>query len=200
MANIKKYIQFWVIRVNRYLFKRKFIKVFAGPLKGYYWSIFSNYDYITGTYEDEATFDEIISWLKPDSVFYDIGANIGYYSFIANTKISTGKIYAFEPVQENIEMFNTHLILNRSKIAHQNIVLLPYAISDREQDVSFSNNKNMIEGNTYVNSLVQNDPGRFTVKSFSVDALVAQGYEAPAVLKIDVEGAEFDVLFGASDT
>ena len=49
----------------------------AGPLKGYLWSTASSYDYILGEYEDPATLKLFMSWLKPDSVFYDVGANVG---------------------------------------------------------------------------------------------------------------------------
>jgi FkbM family methyltransferase len=193
--------QNWYIKINRYIFKRKFLKIFAGPLKGYKWNTSSNYDYITGRYEDGETQQEISEWFKPESVFYDLGANVGYYSFFANQFISSGVIYAFEPIPVNAAIFQSHLKLNSKKIKNQNIQLLPFAVSDKEQTVIFTNNSNLAEGNTYVKSSLHGTPsGTLEVKSYSIDSLVENGYRIPDIIKIDVEGAEYDVLLGAVKT
>src|SRR5688572_26425846 len=94
----KKFIKRWVIRICRYVLRKKFLPVMAGQLKGYLWSTSSSYDYILGTYEEPATLEKFLSWLKPGTVFYDIGANVGYHSLIANSMIQTGSVYAFEPM------------------------------------------------------------------------------------------------------
>jgi FkbM family methyltransferase len=139
--------------------------------------------------------------MKADTVFYDLGANVGYYAFIANLYISTGKIYSFEPMPANIEVFKSHLKLNEKRMINKSIELLPYAISDSEKEVAFSNNDKAIEGNTYINSKVENVSSKsLLVKCFSVDGLLRVGYQKPDVIKIDVEGAEYDVLRGARET
>ncbi len=39
-------------------------------------------------------------WLQSDSVFFDIGANIGLYTYVAKSHTLADKIYAFEPIPE----------------------------------------------------------------------------------------------------
>lgn len=192
----------YYIKFNRYVLRRKFIPVMAGPLKGYLWSTAYNYDYLTGEYEDKETLGTFYSWLKPDTVFYDLGANVGYYAFMANQVISNGSIYSAEPIPENIAVFRSHMELNRQKIRHQNIHLLTCAISDEEKEVYFSNDQSRIEGNTYVGKNANGHiPGsQLLVQCHSVDGLVKKGYPAPDIIKIDVEGAEYDVLRGARHT
>ena len=199
--DILNFIQNWYIKINRYVFKRKFLKVFAGPLKGYKWSTNSNYEYITGKYENGIIQEEISEWFKSDTVFYDLGANVGYYSFLANQFIITGEIYAFEPVPRNTAIFQSHLKPNSNKIKNQNIHLLPFAVSDKEQTVIFSDDINFTEGNTYVKSAILSQPNNtLEVKSYSIDGMIENGYKIPDIIKIDVEGAEFDVLTGAVKT
>lgn len=200
--SLKKKLQSYYIKINRYLLKRKYLRIMDGPLKGYWWSTAYNYDYLTGDYEDLETLQLFLSWLKPGSVFYDLGANVGYYAFIANRVIESGNIYSAEPIPENISVYRTHLELNKSRMPHQNIHLLTCAISDDEKEVYFSNDQSRIEGNTYVGHNANGHvPGsQLLVQCHSVDGLVNKGYPAPDVIKIDVEGAEFDVLRGARET
>src|SRR4051794_32864724 len=43
-------------------------------------------------------------WLKPGAVFYDVGANIGFFSTLAGRLVgNTGAVYAFEPFPESAE-------------------------------------------------------------------------------------------------
>ncbi len=174
----------------------------AGRLKGYRWSTSSSYDYILGEYEDPATLNKFLSWLKPDTVFYDIGANVGYHSLIANSIIQSGKIYAFEPMPLVREIFEEHMRLNSKLIINTNIVLLPIAVSNEEKEVEFSNDAMHRDGNTYVRgSYIFNGTGnKIIVPCQSIDGLIAQGYKKPDIIKIDVEGAEYDVLMGAKKT
>ncbi|MEO8768534.1 MAG: FkbM family methyltransferase [Ferruginibacter sp.] len=193
---------FGLIKFKRYILRKKFITVFDGPLKGYLWNTSYNYDYILGTYEDPEALKIFCSWLKEDTVLYDLGANIGYYALMANQYIKTGVIYSFEPMPGNIRVFNKHLELNRKFIKNDNIKLMPFAISDADKKVSFSENKGTMEGNTYIekSSVYTGAQDTFSVQSYSVDSLLQQGYRKPGIIKIDVEGAEYDVLVGAKNT
>jgi len=192
----------WYIKVCRYLFRKKYLPVMAGPLKGYLWSTGSSYDYILGSYDDPQTLKTFCSWLRPNTVFYDLGANVGYYALIANRFISDGKIYSFEPLPFLRSIFDQHIELNKKLIQHKSIHILPFAISDQEKEIAFSNNADHREGNTYVASSENfaNAKESIKVKCYSIDELLQQGYAAPDIIKIDVEGAELDVLNGAINT
>lgn len=174
----------------------------GGPLKGYLWTTGSSYEYILGNYEDPEIVKTFCSWLKPDTVFYDLGGNVGFHALLANRFISTGKIFSFEPVPFIRAIFEQHIELNKKFIQHKNISILPFAISDHEKEIVFSNDPNQRDGNTYIKSAENfvNADQRIEVKCFSIDELLLQGYAAPDIIKIDVEGAELDVLKGAINT
>lgn len=198
----KNFINRWIIKISRYIFRQKFMPVMAGPLKGYLWSTSGSYDYILGEYEDPETMKLFLSWLKPGSVYYDIGSNIGFHALTANTIINTGKIYAFEPMPAVREIFEKHMSLNSKFLISNNIELLPVAISNNEGQVEFSNDTDHSEGNTYIKEsyVFSGAKNKITVKCRSVDGLMQQGYDKPGIIKIDVEGAEYDVLVGAKNT
>lgn len=190
------------IQVSRYLFGRKFLRVMDGPLEGYLWSTACSYEYILGNYEDPLTVKTFLSWLNPETTFYDLGGNAGFYALLANRYISQGKIYSFEPIPAAQELFQQHVKLNTVQIRHQNIRLLPYALSDSEKQVAFSNDASRQDGNTYIqeSSVFNHAEQYLTIPCYSVDGLLKLEYNKPDVIKIDVEGAEYDVLKGAMDT
>jgi FkbM family methyltransferase len=176
--------------------RRKYVRIMQGPIKGYYWPVTRNYDYITGHAEPENIMQTFCNWLTTDAVLYDIGSNIGYYSFIACRYISTGKIYAFEPMPFNTDLFKELQRIN--KVNNAAIVYNEYAISDATKKLTFTTDALMAESNTYVNAAAS--AANITVQCFSIDDLVHQNFLPPTVLKIDVEGAEYDVLCGAAAT
>lgn len=190
-----------LIKFARYGLRRPFIRIMGRPLKGYRWTTSRAYEYLLGTHESPETIDRFLSWLDADSVFYDVGANVGYFSFVASTVVTRGRILAFEPMQPNLRLFEEHLRLNRHRTGVNTITLLPYAVADREKTVEFTNHPQLTGSNTYVDSqFLGADVERVKVKCCSIDGLVAEGNPAPTAIKIDVEGAEFDVLQGAERT
>jgi FkbM family methyltransferase len=195
-------IKRWYIKFCRYVLGKKFLPVMDGYLKGYLWTTERSYEYILGNYEDPETMRQLISWCKADAVFYDLGANIGYHALVANQFIKGGEIYAFEPIAENIALFEKHINLNKAKLNYNNINILPFAVADKTGELTFSDNKAEHDGNSYIPSspVYQNAETKFTVMAYAIDDLVEDGYLPPAIIKIDVEGAELDVLKGAEET
>ncbi len=60
-------------------------------------------------------------------VFFDIGANVGYYTLFASTLIgNSGRVFAFEPEPENMRMFIEHIRINE----RTNVVPVQKALSD----------------------------------------------------------------------
>jgi len=189
------------IKFNRYGLKRKFIRVMGQPLKGYQWTTSRSYEYLLGTHESPEVINRFRSWLRPDSVFYDVGGNAGYFSFIASTVITRGQILAFEPIAANIAIFEEHLRRNGRRAGTSCIKLLPYAVADCEKTVQFTNDPVLTGSNTYVESqFLKPSVAKVDVKCVALDGMIAQGSPPPDVIKIDVEGAELDVLKGAEQT
>lgn len=190
----------WYIKICRYVFRQKYMTIMSGVLKGYKWPTDRSYEYIIGNNEDESVLSEFCSWFKDDSVFYDLGSNIGYYSFMANTIIKNGKIYAIEPSTFNNVLFKKLVQLNSKKISQNNILLKEFAISDKEKTVSFSDDIYLAEGNAIVSEETNFTANTIQVKCYSIDELIKMNYAPPTVIKIDIEGAEYDALVGARNT
>jgi FkbM family methyltransferase len=131
----------------------------------------------------------IAKFVKKDSVFYDIGANVGFYSLLASTLVFRGKVYAFEPVAENVRYIQRHLTLNEIR----NVEVLELAICDQVGTSTFQVEETRAmghlkaEGNTYV-------------QTTTLDSLLqAQLIDPPHYIKMDIEGAELMALHGASE-
>lgn len=174
----------------------------AGPLKGYLWSTAASYEYILGEYEDPKTLGTFISWLTPGSVFYDVGANIGFHSLIANRIIQTGTIYAFEPMPAMMEGLQAHIRLNQTLMISNKIEAHAIAIAQKDGQLLFSNNQASRDGNTYIQSsyVFAGSTDKIQVEGRSIDGLIGSGFKKPDIIKIDAEGAEYDILLGAADT
>src|SRR5712691_8080567 len=73
---------------------------------------------------------ETLEWIdamEEESVFWDIGANVGLYSIYAAKKKSS-RVYAFEPSVFNLELLARNIYLNNLS---DKICLVPLAVSDR---------------------------------------------------------------------
>jgi FkbM family methyltransferase len=79
-----------------------------------------------GSYENQYT-QFLLRLLRPGYVFFDIGANIGYYGLTAAAKIgSSGKVHCFEPASQLFQRIQKNIALNR----FENILANQVAVSD----------------------------------------------------------------------
>ncbi len=137
---------------------------------------------------------------KPGQMFFDIGANIGYYTLLGAKLVGpAGAVFAFEPSIRNLSCLHRHLLLNGST----NVSVLAAACSDAPTLASFSAGPNFGEGHLDAgdSSASGAASGTWTlVPTVTVDSVVARIGIAPDIMKIDVEGAEMEVLRGAENT
>jgi FkbM family methyltransferase len=136
--------------------------------------------------------------LRPGQVFFDVGANVGFYSLLAARLVgSTGRVVAIEPLPRNIAFLYRHIALNK---AH-NVTILPLACANRSAIESFCEGENNALGHLAGTS---DKPDASSpafraslVATLSLDEAVEALALSPDVIKIDVEGAELRVLEGA---
>jgi FkbM family methyltransferase len=127
-------------------------------------------------------------------VIYDLGANVGVSSLYFASLYPKASIYGFEPLPENVEV----CLLNYRGISNQSRIF-PWAVGAITGQATFAC-KNDSRGGRLEST--HQDPNLQTtsqiqVKIISVADLIDQeGLPPPDFLKIDVEGAEFDVLEG----
>jgi FkbM family methyltransferase len=167
------------------------VPILQGPLRGKKWIVgSSNHGCWLGSYEHSKckVFQAIV---RERSVVYDIGANVGYYTLLASQLGgSSGQVFAFEPVPRNCALLRQHLKLNKVS----NASLIEAAVSSADGEARFDTGPNPSMGHLAAD-------GALRVRSVTLDTLVfGQATPPPQVIKIDVEGAEAEVLTGGSET
>ena len=133
--------------------------------------------------------------LKKGHVFFDIGANVGFYTVLGARQVgSSGKVLAFEPVARNLAYLFRHVELNKLR----NVMIVSAACSDSVSLAMFTAGENNAMGHLAGDGSADNRVS--LVPTVSVDSVVQRTGLTPHVMKIDVEGAELAVLEGARTT
>jgi FkbM family methyltransferase len=131
------------------------------------------------------------SLLHPGATVVDVGANIGYNTcYAAHCVGHSGRVYAVEPAQDNLTVLYANLFAN----SLTNIFVLPYAAGSRYEVKQF-----FLRGEiSAVNSLFRDN--FYAAVTDTVEILTAPLDDlipgTPDLVKIDVEGAELEVLQG----
>lgn len=123
--------------------------------------------------------------LRPGSIFFDIGANIGYLSLFA-WKLGA-KVYSFEPNPAARLQMVRNIQLNRA-----DITLFDFGLSDSAGTLPLYLDET---GNSGASSLGNRRSKSVDIRLETLDSL---DLPLPDVIKIDIEGAEVKALRGAS--
>lgn len=187
-----------VIKVNLEDKKIYFTANETSPmLRELYWN------YYNCNFEFSEIFIEIV---KNSKVFFDIGANIGYYSLISTKANPNVKVFSFEPSNGPFHFLEKNIELNMAK----NVKALKIAVTDHNDDIEFFEDINPKykyqkyhvsgTGNT-VNTWNNNNTNKYLVSGIRIDDLVIkEKLESLDLIKIDTEGTEDKVLIGALNT
>jgi len=148
----------------------------------------------TGEYEKQTTylFEKI---LHPSMIVVDVGAHVGYFSLLAARNVGPeGKVFSFEPDPTNYELLLRNVNLN----GYTNITPVNSAISDSTGlRTLFQTSLDSGRHSTYRHGLPHS--GSVKVKTWTLDDfLETQNWPNVDLVKMDVEGAEVDVLNGMS--
>ena len=125
----------------------------------------------------------------------DVGANVGYFSVLLSKLASAGNVLAVEPIEENVKF------IEKSKKANsiKNLDIMTCAVSDRIGVEAFF----QMEDSAYsglLNTERANLKAQINVETNTLENLVKKArFEKIDFIKIDVEGAEFDILRQAKD-
>jgi len=138
--------------------------------------------------------DVLSAALHPGSTFVDVGANVGYHTFLASSLVGpTGAVVAFEPSGENCRL----LQLSKTDNDAENVAILPFAL-DRTAGVRYLTTHLGSNGGLIPDAREHMIDGRGTpVYAATLDDVAPQHID---VMKIDVEGAEFRVVEGGRAT
>jgi len=133
------------------------------------------------------------SFLKEDSVFLDVGANFGWYSLYAKS-CGVSEIHAFEPNPNLIELLSSSFEING--LREPQSFLHPFALGDVDALLDMRVTTKRLGDAT----LLLDRPDQDSTQAVQVRVLDEVYKPQPGkshVLKVDVEGFEPRVIFGA---
>ena len=155
-----------------------------------------------GIWEPEET-EFLEKILRPGMVFIDIGAHIGYYTVIAAGFVgSTGKVFAFEPDPGNFALLQKNVAENHC----QNVLIGQKAIVASTQRVFlYRSEGNHGDHRTYDphDEVVRQPRTRrhaVAVEALSLDDYLASHPTGVDVVKMDIQGSEYDAFMGMRRT
>jgi FkbM family methyltransferase len=154
----------------------------------------ANAGYALGTTEPLVQ-EAVRAIIRPRDVVYDIGANVGFFTVLAARLVGpAGAVIAFEPLPETASAARRNADLN----GFTHVTVLTIAAGKRGGVAKLE----LREESTWARLADQSTTGpTVDVEIVAIDDLVEAGtIRPPNVAKIDVEGAELDVIEGMRRT
>jgi FkbM family methyltransferase len=150
-------------------------------------------DYASGNYEVHLQ-KALSAHLEPGSVVYDVGAHIGVVSMFASELVgSAGTIFAFEADPENAERIKMHA--QRNNLSQIQVFSCVVWSSDGYLSFERASAESSRNQGSVAATSDRTKRDAIVVESISLDNF-ANRRLAPTLIKIDVEGAEAEVLRG----
>lgn len=156
-----------------------------------------------GVYNTYQT-DLFKKFIRKDTILLDIGANVGYFTLIAAGIIEDGKVYSFEPENNNYEILLKNIELNGFK----NIVPLRKAVSNSNGVTKLFKDKKNFGCHSLSKGNVHENNGFIEVETIALDSFLekinfdhnrSNSNESNIFVKLDVQGFESFVLEGAEN-
>jgi len=139
--------------------------------------------------------DVVDRYVRPGTVFYDLGANLGFFTLLAARKVGNhGRVVSFEADTEVAERLSE----NVEKNAFHNVQLFRGAVWSSTGCVAFRRADEARWPDRGCGRVVSREASNsvVTVASVALDDF-AQAEAPPDFVKCDVEGAEYEVFSGA---
>lgn len=137
--------------------------------------------------------EKITTIVNSPKVIYDVGANIGMYSLFFKHFWPDAEIYAFEALKDTAE-------IAKKNLENLNVTVFNYGLWDSETEILLGVPKGFDVQSTnygfYWNSIQEHD---IKVDMKTLNSVINKINRVPDFLKIDVEGAEINVLRGGTD-
>jgi FkbM family methyltransferase len=134
--------------------------------------------------------------LTSRDIFYDIGGNYGYYTYLASEL--TQEVHTFEPVPVLANIIKSNIPKDKKVFVNQTAISSAIGQTDLYlSDSSGSNtiNPSTLKSHSYVDFNPQN---KLLVRTMTLDSYIKQR-TPPTFIKIDVEGAEANVIRGSKE-
>lgn len=146
----------------------------------------------TSSFFEQDILESLDNFIPPNSVIFDIGANIGNHTLYWAKKRNQNIIYAFEPVKDTYKILCKNIEINELK----NVYTYNVGFSDTKTKASEIKFRIQNTGDTH---LKHDENGPY--KLVTLDQFVEENHiEKIDFIKIDVEDMEINVLKGSIKT
>lgn len=172
-------------------------KILRGANQGLWFSTMQpEQSFALGSYEPEVS-HAIDSLVKPRSIFFDVGANVGWDTLIAAN--NGARVIAFEPGASNLPLLSD--TIHRNGVDEQ-VKIEPIGIGEKTEVIQFAEYPNYGLVNHVITSENPAKPDAVIseINITSIDDYASAHNLIPNVIKIDIEGHEFAALKGAQKT
>jgi FkbM family methyltransferase len=152
--------------------------------------------YFFGHYHERYEAALVARLLDPGEVFWDVGANIGYFSLVAAAAVGdTGEVLAFEPGAASLERLTENVSLN----PYKTIRIFNLAVADAAGEATLYRADGIADSSASLFSAAAASASGEVCRTVALDGMLQQeGLRSPDFLKLDVEGAELAALQGAA--
>ncbi len=124
--------------------------------------------------------------INENDIIIDIGGHVGLFIVFCKQFCNNGKIFCFEPVKENYEQCMENIRINNL----QNVNLFNMAVTKKTGEIPIYLNED-----DSGHSIFLKDKKSIKVKSISLeDILLSNKIQHCDLLKIDCEGAEYEII------
>ena len=145
-------------------------------------------------------FAELMKRFQP-TLFLDVGANVGFYSWEANNLCPTIKTWMFEPDRSNVELLRRTVVKN----SLSGVRIFAVAVAEQTGSIEFvvdavsGKAGSVVDNRKNDGSLHQSYALAKTEKvdCINLDSLVAEMRGERVLVKMDIEGAEEHALRGS---
>ena len=185
-------------RAKRGLLSFRVVTIGAGPAAGLRIGLrHASADYGPGTNElpVQLAFRDMI---EPGQTVFDVGSNVGFFAILAARLVGpTGSVHAFEAVPACAKALSR----NAARNGFTNVTVHAVAVGDRQGEIELLQGRHPGGATTSQADRPQSYTGSIVVPVVALDVMIAEAeLPVPDFVKIDVEGAEPQVLAGMEVT
>lgn len=164
----------------------------------------SRYDRFDKREYEPSFYQPFVQRIREGMTVFDIGAHIGLFTLAAAKRVGkSGRVYAFEPSPETVEILERHISLNGWQ---DRVEAVRAVVSDVNGEAPFytygmSMAASLSRENVEILNPEQLDrpASKIDITAVTLDQFCKDRHIKPDILKIDVEGAELLVLQGAKN-
>ena len=187
-----------ILLQTKYRDRDEYSIIFAGVkttflTKDYYSKSWFYPRYDNGRYHEPAVTQMLVKDFQQKKVFLDIGAHLGFYTCIAAKIMEDGEAIGFEMDERCADLAMNNVAINYLN----NAIIHNTAVASQPSRVRYKKNTRPDAGLSIDPNIQDNF---IEVYATSIDTYCEDYELTPDLIKIDVEGAEMEVLKGMENT